>query len=108
MVRNKSNRYDHDIRHGRARSLPSRVSNFRQCFANIWTQPRLRRRAAATLIDELPVRMQKPFRHQPRGLVKLSLVLAAAGHCHRNAMGCEEELSILAAFRRKLVERSPR
>ncbi len=74
--------------------------------ANARLQPRLRRRPAAALIDELPLRNAGPRRDKPARLFELLLIGAVARHGHREAVGRVDNLGGRAALGRNRLARS--
>src|SRR5260370_953670 len=73
-------------------------------IADIRSQPRLRRRAAAALKHEAPVRALQPFGHQPAGFAELSLVARVSSQRNGNAVRGVYQGGGTAAFFRNLLE----
>src|SRR5687767_12178979 len=85
VIGNKTNRRDNDIR----QSLTVKLS---QVVAYVRTEPRLRRRSAATLINDLPVVVPKLFGNQTCRFVELRSVITIRSHRFRNAVRGEREM----------------
>ena len=58
---------------------------------DIGLEPGLRWRAAAALVDELPVGRARRGGDEPAGFLQLRHVAAAIGHRHRDAVGREQD-----------------
>src|SRR6185503_4044163 len=86
VVRNKTNRRDDDVPN-------ALIVKLFQMVANVGTEPRLRRRTTAALVDNLPVLNIQRLRNQPCGFVELSGIVAVRLHRRGNAVRGEGEMN---------------
>src|SRR5215218_5903484 len=61
-------------------------------LCHVRTEPRLRRRTAAALINEMPVVDIERAGKQLAEFSELSSIVTIRGHRFRNAVGCEDEM----------------
>ena len=102
VVGDEADRHDDDVCGSAARRVARGGSRRRPARATAV------RRAAAALIDELPVVAADAFAHQPARFAELRFVAAAVGHRLRNAVGGEHEQRFVAALGRNLGQRVAR
>src|SRR5690348_12254449 len=97
MVRNEADWHNHDILDSRARSV--HVANK---VADIRLEPRLLRRPAPALVDQVPRFSADAFGNKSRRLAKLLLITTTRRHRLRNAMSRKDKLCVAAALCRNL------
>ena len=73
VVRHEADGRHHDV-------LGADLRQGVQVLDDVGSEPRNLRRAASTLIDQLPSVVSRPLRDEPRGLFELLYVVA--GRCH--------------------------
>ena len=87
VIRNKTDRRDNDIPH---------AFQLFKVVANIWTEPWLRRRTAAALINNFPVLDAECLGDQSPRFLELDCVVALCRHRFRNGVRSESQMSHVA------------